>query len=443
MVFDVHDKANKPLLDYLSSRIALVVDTSSASRSTVRKLLGSLGMKTSNVDTAENYPEAEEFIQSKKPQIIFSDYALGGKSGLDLFALQKKQYPNRLDTIFFVLSDKNSPMIASRVAEEEADGLIVRPFTFTSLLDKFVEAAREKTLNNEYLQAVEAAKQILAEGKRKEALEAFQKAQTMDEKPVQALFYEGLIHHQDSRITEAMKSFERGLEINPTHYKCLTGLFDLLMETKQYERAYGVGGKISQSYPISPKRIPDFVRLSVMNRKYEDILSYFDLLTSLEATDTTVANSVSAGLVVCAKYFLQKGNTSDAVAALRKAHAACNGKTGIIKEIVVTYYNAGLKDEAKAILSASPPDVKDSTEIRMVELEQAFKDGPMVNALQISLNLIAQGTKDTRIFEIALMSSVAMKRRPESIQELLENACRTFPDKKDFFTKLATPSTTT
>jgi hypothetical protein len=55
MAFDTKAKDNKPIVDYLKASIALVVDPTTTSRTTIRRTLSEMGAKTSNVEIAEDY----------------------------------------------------------------------------------------------------------------------------------------------------------------------------------------------------------------------------------------------------------------------------------------------------------------------------------------------------------------------------------------------------
>jgi len=433
MAFDPKKKENKPFLDYMGARRALIIDSSSANRSTIRKLLNNVGVKGANVDTAEDFKDASEKIEKTQPQLIFTDYDISKVCGLDLLPLQRIQYKSRLDTGFFVTSEKNSPAIASRAAEEDVDALIVRPFSYQVLEDKFIEVMKEKIVPTPYLQAIEAGRQLLEKNEYDSALQIFLGAKKQDPKPFLAFSFEGVVRTKQGEFDLAQECFEQGLKFNPTHYRSLIGLFDLLNQKKHYKKAYDVGAAISKNYPISPKRLPDFVRVSVMSGHFGDILNFYEVFSTLEESDEMIQTYVSAGLVICGKYFLRSSDKEQALAALRKATAACRGKVGIIREVVITLMQGGLAEEAKNLLATLPTEIRDTPEMQLIELEDLNQRGTAAQVIETGTNLINRKMKIPRLYEIVIAKSIESKRRKSVVQELISEALMNFPEKKEEF----------
>ncbi len=437
MMFDARAKENKSFLDFMESRRGLVVDPNSSSRVAARKMLGVLGIKSSNVDIAESFAEAMDKVGKSVFEIIVSEYEFGGHTAVELLKLQRERNPSSLDTIFLLLSEKNSPSIASQVAEGDFDGLVIRPFNMAALQDKFVEIVSGKLTPSKYQQILEKGKISMAEGKFPDAIKIFEAAQTLDSSPSLACYFAGMCHRKVGDAASAKGCFEAGLAKDPKHFKCLTGLFEILFEQKEFSRAYEVAAVLSKEFPVSPERIPQFVLLCVHNKKYDDILGYYDVLSTLEVKDPILQNSVAAGLVMAGKYFLKEGKTGDGVNALSKAETLARSKPAILKEILFALLSSGLKEESEALYKKLPTEMKDTKEIRLAELELQHIKNDAGRALQAGMDLIKMEVKDVRLYEIVILRSIESNRRKESIDELLVNARTFFPDKKELFDTLS------
>jgi tetratricopeptide (TPR) repeat protein len=430
------DEPSKPLMEFLANRKALLVDPIQASRANIRKIMSTFGMKGHNIDIAESFEEAKAKISSAPPHIIFADYVLGNYCGLDLLQMQRSSYPSRLETAFFLLSDKNSPTIAGRVAEEEADALIARPFTFASLKDKIIEGLDPKSLPSSYMRAIDTGRMLLDEGKPDQALPAFSQAVSLDPAPALAKYFMGMAQRQLGNLDQAKNEFEEGLHYNPNHYRCLSALFDLALESKNFEQAYAMAAQLSANFPVTPKRLTDFVRVSVVSHKFEDILSFYEVFSKMEESDETVVTAVAAGLVVCGRYFLQHDKKPDALTALKKAHSVCKGKPKIMRQILRTYIDMGLAAETNAALLQLPADVRSTPEFRVLEFETLNLTGTASEVLQMGMGLLTQKVKDPKVYEIVILRSIEIKRKREAIQELIHEAMQAFPERKKTYDDL-------
>ena len=72
-MFDPKDKNNKPLLDYFENKSWLVIEISSSTRNSLKKTITQLGSKMSNMHDADNFLDAQNLINSKKPNFILGN----------------------------------------------------------------------------------------------------------------------------------------------------------------------------------------------------------------------------------------------------------------------------------------------------------------------------------------------------------------------------------
>lgn len=46
---------------------------------------------------------------------------------------------------------------------------------------------------------------------------------------------------------------------------------------KEYKKAYDMSFLLAQKFPTPPNKIPDLIRLSIINQRYEDINNYLKI----------------------------------------------------------------------------------------------------------------------------------------------------------------------
>jgi DNA-binding NarL/FixJ family response regulator len=422
----------KELSTFLGDKRAVIVDSSS-SQVSIKRLLTQSGVKLSNIGVTNDFIDGEAKIKSIQPQILFCEYLMGTRSGLDLFNLLRESYPSDIDRTCIMLSDKNSEAVTCSLAEEGVDALIIQPFTFGDLQKKFREVIARKISPPPVLKLVAEGNQLLAEKKYQESLGIFSKARTL-ESNLDLIFYcESQVYRAMNDNDKCEAALRFGLKANSKNYKCLTSLYSILLESKRWEEAYETSEVLLKNFPVNPKRIPDIIRLAVTLGKFQDLISYYEIFTALEETDDNVNKYVAAGLTVCGKYFLRNGDPDSARQALKTAESTCRGNSNILREIISTFIEAKLSEETARALSALPRNLSDKLEFKVLELLHVSSSSPASQALKLGDDLLRKGVKDVKVFEIVLLKSLEANRGPEIIRRILEEAIRSFPEKQRFF----------
>lgn len=425
------------LLAFLQNASALILDQSTSSRPVLRRLLGELGVHTQSIKTAESYEEALDVLEFNKPQIVFADFELGERTALDLLRESGRFLNSRFESVFVVIAAENRPVVATAVGEGEVDALLVRPLIVQEVREKFLEAALLKADPGPYLKAIEAGRKLFEEGKDNEALDVFLRARRLDPKPSLACFFEGVVHRKGGRAEKALTSFNEGLSYQPTHYRCLLGVFELQLEQKHFDRAYASGMLLSEHYPIHPKRIPDMIRLCILNDRFVEVLRFAEAVSELDKADETLSKYVSAGLFICGKHLLRLGQQQEALEIFQKTEAVSRGRPAVLRELLVVLFVSGLRGPAEELLRRVPPEVSGSAEVRMAVLEAVHAEGPDAKGFLMSQELIREGVHTIRLYEIAILQARGLQRPSHVLEDLLLRALSAFPDQRAQFEKLA------
>jgi CheY-like chemotaxis protein len=350
---EVTEQSLQLFSEFVSSRKVLIVDPHAASRTGLAKLMVSIGAKTNHLLLDGGFREASEMLKKYKPEIVVSEYALEGGSGLDL-SQQVKKYLKPAESLFVLVTANSSQSVVAQAAEEDVDVFILKPYNIDYFTETIVNSVLLKIKPSIYTQLVEEGKKLIHSAEFEKSIEVFNRAIAFHPKPSLALFYRGQAELVKKLIENAKISYEEGLKYNNIHYKCLTGLFELLMSQKKFVDAYKVVKKIAKIFPANPHRLSQVLTLAVQTGNFQDIEGYYEFFKELEVRDDELVKYTCAAMIVCGKHFLRSEEAEKGVSLLIKASASAAGKPNILREIIATLTENKRLAEARSILEKFP-----------------------------------------------------------------------------------------
>jgi CheY-like chemotaxis protein len=426
-------KSAQLFTDYISEKRVLIADSSPASRGGLARSLVDMGAKGSNITLAKNFDSALEEIERIKPQMVICDYDLGNGRGLDLLQHQREQQDASQKTIFVLVTSNTSQSAVAQAAEEDVDTFILKPYTIEVLRNSILKAAIAKLFPTDYIKTIEDGKELLFSGNPDGSIEIFKKAMQMDPAPALACAYLGQAERLKEAIEQAKGSYQEGLGFKKIHYKCLAGLFDLLMSQKQYADAYDVIKKVARYFPANPQRLATVLRLAVMTKSYEDIERYYQIFTSIENRNDELIRYICAALVVCGKFYLLRSSQSRALELFEKAAVTAGGRTKILREVISALMEHGLPKAADKYLKRFPAETHGSDDYLVMHY-LVSNDG-MEASLAVSKGriLLEKGIEDSVVYKILIARSFEIGHL-DSADDLLSKALQKWPtEKRDFF----------
>jgi len=341
---------------YIKSKRILIADSGATSRAGLSQVLINLGAKSNLIKVASSLPDALTEMESHKPEIVICDYDLGGRCGLDLLQSQRKQHPEMANRLFVLVTGNTSQTAVARAAEEDVDCYVLKPFTPSILRQTLLRTALAKIQPSPYHQKIEEGKKLLFESKADEAIAVFRAAKALDKSPSLACFYEAQAELVKKALKAAEGDLQDGLQYNKIHYKCMTGLFDLLLEQKRFPEAYDVAKRISQYFPANPERLTQVLKLAIQTGSYDDVERYYQMFCKIDERNEEVNKYVCAALIVCGKYYLQKNLSTRALELFSKAAITGAGRTKVLSEIILSLAEQGLAARGPEFLKRFPPD---------------------------------------------------------------------------------------
>lgn len=414
--------------EFLKSVCVLIVDQNSSARVGLKKLLVSLGTPLHHIFLANSYEEAEESLKKNRPSLVFCDYKIGGRFGLDLLQKQREEFPQQMNQSLFILVTSNTSQSAvAQAAEDDVDAFILKPYTVESFTVSLTRAIQIKVHPSEYLRLINKGKLLLEKNQIDDAKAIFELAITKDAKPSLACFYEGFAYFKKSLLEGSESSYHKGLSFNKIHYKCLVGLFDLLLSLKRYDGAYEIVRKIVRFFPANPKRLSTVLRLAIQTKHYADVEVFYNEFLKLDERTDDLVRCVCAALIVCGKHFFELSDKKTGLDLLRKASVSAAGNPPLLRKVVETLISQDEVLEAKEVLKRFELPTDEDSNYAVSTLLVASKELPPELAASRGQELLGKGINDIEVYRVTIhcLSKYGKKDRAE---ELLQDAVKLYPE---------------
>lgn len=420
---------------FIVNKKILIADESASSRSGIFTAFSKLGVKPFQISLASTLADAEVEVIQRKPDIVIAEYNFGKHCGLDLLQRQREKNPDVKKTIFILLTSNSSQTAVARAAEEDVDAFILKPFTAEVLRNSLIRAALMKAHPPEYVKKIDEGKAKLAAGEVDAAEAIFKEAVKLDAQPSLAHYYIGQILFLRKIIDPSRDCYETGLGFNKIHYKCMVGLYELLMELKLHKEAYDVVKRISQYFPANPKRLAEVLRLAIINKSYEDVERYYVTFCNIDERNDTLVSYICAALVVCGKYYVRSGNRARAMELFQKCVATAAGRTKFISEIVLALVEAKMAGEATQMLKRYPVELHKTPDYLLLDFQVLnFTLSPQL-ILQKGREVLDAGVDSERVYEIMLERASEVKN-VRMMESLISKCDNKYIKLKDRFTPI-------
>jgi tetratricopeptide (TPR) repeat protein len=431
VLFDPSDKKNKPLIDYFENKTWLVVELSSSTRNSLKKTIAQLGSKMSNMYDADNFIDAENLLNSKKPHFIIGNKNINGGSTVSLFNSHMRAFPNRMNSGFFIITEENSHAEVAMALEYDMDGIISVPFTGFTIIDTLISGVKHKLIPSPYLKKIEEGRDRYIKGQLDSATESFQMALSLHKHPYEGHYFLGKIHSDNNLRDEAIYCYEKSIYHNSEFFKSLKNLSSLYYQKKDYIKAYNINLLMANKYPTPPEKIPELIRLSIINQKYEDIINYLKIFHTIESPSIEMQIYLAAGMAILGKYFFTCNDSEKGIEALKSAFKFSNGKYEILKSITKSFQ----KFNKLSILF----DLFEHTEISNWSFEsQALYFHTLHSVSDDDQKVVMTGEKliknkvrDILVYKGLIERAIKMKRKISYMESLVNEGIKNLPEYKD------------
>ncbi len=429
-------KVESVIRDYLKGNTVFLIDSSGVSRARLSSILVELGASCSKIKTFGSFEQALHHYKELKPKIVFSDYKIGPRSGLDLFEeMAKSKLVEQRDSLFVMITSNSSQSVVARAAEEDVDAFILKPYTIQTVKQIFIKTALDKLFPSEYMQYIAAGKDLLLAGSFEKSLEYFEKALKLSETPTLAYFYIGQAKYMLEALGDAEKSYKVGLEHNKIHYKCLVGLYDLLMERRLHEEAYDVVRMIAEYFPANPKRLAQIIHLAIITKNYSDIEEYYNFFIGFNYRTEELINYVCAALLICGKYYLQMNYRDRAFMLFEKASITAKGHTKFLRILIEYLTEFKQHEHYAAYIRRFDNDSFNSIDFKIADFLTKHLNMQPVKIVKQCNDFIREGIFSSSLHYLLIENNKKLGRT-EDAEQAFKDAIEKWPEKSSTFYRL-------
>jgi CheY-like chemotaxis protein len=415
---------------FIEKNDVMIIDKNASSRSRLLKIMVDLGCKRHMIHTAGSITEATEIINTKKIGVVLSDYSIGGGSGFDLFKLIREREPDNKQLTLILVTSNISQTAVAKAAEEDVDSFIIKPYTVESIQNNLVSTIANKVQPSEYILKIEEGKQLINNGEYLEAIEVLKKAIPLHSKPALALFYIGQAEYLNSQADEAQGSYNKGLNFNNIHYKCLIGLYEIFMRDGKLHEAYQVVKKVAKYFPANSDRLTQVIRLAIQTEHFEDMQFYYEIFTSLEERSSLMINYIGAGMYISGKHSLLNKNTETAFQYFDNVAVSCSEFSKFIRAIVTVLIENEKTDQAEKYLSRFTPEDRDGEDYLISDyLVDSVRIQEQTILVKKGLELYNRKIRDFDCMKIMVEAMTKCEYKEDRIMQFKIEMLDLWPDK--------------
>jgi|GEM_PF-610670 len=428
------NKAEEYFEGFIANKKILVADASPGVRSGIMMVLKELGARSANVVLCNNFSTAMEEIARVKPHIVICDYNLENHCGIRLLNKQHEFVENASERMSILVTANSRESSIAEAAEEDADAYILKPFTLQLLKDYLLRAVVTKVRPTPYQQALTEGKAKLTLGLVDAAQLSFKRAIGLAPAPALAHYYYGKTCMIQTLLDEAEVNYREGLKFNDLHYRCLSGLFDLLISQKRDLAAYDVATRMMMYFPISPKRLDEMLRLTVRARIFEKVELCLQSYSEMDYRPASLTRSMAAALTVAGIFYLANPhhNSNHPVELFQRALILAGKTPMVFREIITHLLRYKRVTDAQEFLRQYPAEGQADPTYLVLEYFVYDALAPAPRSVEAGRKILGRGIDDESIYEILIPRTLEVGHVHEA-EDLAYMASKKFPNSKQKF----------
>jgi len=389
---------------FLGKRI-LVVDPNTSSRAGVAKIFGKLGVKATMMTLVKTLDEARNSIKTLFPDFVVIDYSLPDGCGIELLESLRQEHQDADKIVFIVLTNNSSVAAVAHAAEEDTDAFIIKPYTVQSFKKSLLEAVKNKLNPSEYLKIIREGKDHLEQQNVSKAITLFEQALKYSERPSLAYYWRGHSHQVSQTLDKAAKSYEKGLQYNKIHFRCLKGLYEAFSEQKNHREAYLALKRLSHYFPANGERLNSVIRLAIQTRNFEDIELYYKNFLEVDGKNEKLVDYVCAALIVTGKYYFRNELADRGLKCFQKAAISCGGNPRYLQEMIIFLAEMGMDPEARKLMERYPAHFSGTNSFRALKYYVQCKTLSLGKQIEEGRRLLAEGVEEPLLYKALIRAS--------------------------------------
>ncbi len=413
--------------DFISQELILIVDRSKSSLERISKTLVEMGAKPNNIACISSMNQAKDYFEENKPRLVISDYYINGGIGFDLLVLLRECQDPNFHPVFVLITNNMSQSIVAKAAEHEIDSYLLKPYTLNTLKSKLIDSIQAKIYPSKYLKLIYKAKEFI-EAKEYEIAEAkLHEAIKLDEKPVLAMYYMGMMNKLKNLNQPAVDKYEEGLSINSLHFRCQRGMYEIFMKEGLHDSAYQILKRLNYYYPNSSTRLIDAIRLCIKTENYRDIDDFYKYFELLDYRDDQLIKTISSGLFIAGKFFMIRSDVEKGMDLFKKVISSCEDNVRFHREIIEALYKCNYKNLFHDFIKYFPMGKKGSIDFEIIEVLVNSSDYEP-QELVAKCEKILESEKNILVFKI-MIETLKNLKDTNKVNSYLDLAVELWPER--------------
>jgi len=421
---------------FFENQTCLVVDPSKAFQAAIQQCLKELNVASMQIVMLSKYDEAARRIPELKPRILITEYDIEGQKGLGLVELQQRHFEDQ-SRISIVISRNSTDSVVAEAAEEQVDCFLLKPFSTEDFRKKLMAVITDKLNPSDYALKIKEGRQALSAKDYETAKNAFQEAKALNEKPSLACFYLGDTFRNLTEPVLALNEFKEGRKYQPLHYKCLIGEFEILVENKDYNKAYELIPILIRNFPLTPRRLTQVFIAAVFSMKFEYLPAYYEQLVKLDQRSPELIRIASVALFTGGKWFLQHKDLTHACDLFEKAITVVGREISFVEQVINELIKADAKQEVQAFFGKVLPADVGSAAYNRLSFKVDLLTLPRGVMLEKARKLAFSGEADLESYKV-IVKMFAEEGKVALAESAITAALAVYSDARDVLYEILT-----
>jgi hypothetical protein len=187
---------------------------------------------------------------------------------------------------------------------------------------------------------------------------------------------------------------------------------------------------VAKYFPASPDRLQQVIRLAVQTNNFQDMLSYYELFTSLDERTNSTINYIGAGLYVSGKYFMMNNAKDEALKIFEAIGVSCSIFTKYPRAIITVLVENNMVNEAEKFLGRFDPTTRSELDYLISDyLVDSIKFNDANRLVKSGLELYNKNIKDQRCMQIMIKSMRECGYKEDKINDFEFEMNKLWPEK--------------
>jgi|GEM_PF-1081749 len=414
------------LAHFLGDDYCLIVEPSQSFAFAIQSTLQSMGVPHSKILVARRWQDAKRIVLELKPKILISEYEIDGLFGIDLVLMQGS-YCLLSDRISIINTLNSSESAVAEASEGDIDGYLLKPFSMSAFQQKLESILRTKLNPSAYYLKLNKGKKLLIQKEFQKAMDEFLLAKPLDPKPTLACFHTGQALQSLGDMPRALLEFQEGLKYQPLHYRCLTGEFDALMESKNYDQAYDLIEVIQKNFPITSKRLGQFFVATVFTGHFQRLPHLCQLMIQFEHRSAELIEISSLAMLTSGRYYLKENLFEKAFIAFELAYQVSEKKFEILEKSVNEFLKIQDFLRAQALFNRASSAEFGKPHFKVLEFRVGQHSLSNEGLIKKGQQLIDDGFGSPEIFS-AMVKAMALLGKEILAGTFISKVLKTYPE---------------